>query len=71
MRELPATLRAFAAEVDALAWSAGNYSAADAAALGRLPLARVCELTLAARVREHNTLALDIWRANNPGPTAR
>lgn len=49
--------------MDGLAWDGARFCAADAAVLHRMPLRRLCELTLTAAVREHNELAVAVWRA--------
>lgn len=56
----------FRAAVDGLAWDGARFYAADAAVLHRTSIPRLCELTLTAAVREHNNLALEVWRAANP-----
>lgn len=48
-----------------------RFAATDAAALRCLTLERLTYLVLTARVREYNQLAIDIWRAANPMPTAK
>lgn len=63
-----ATWDSFRSAVDALAWDGARFNASDVVALESLSLTRLCELTLTARVREYNQLALDAWRAANPMP---